>query len=935
MKTTLLTSLALTVFVAWPGHSAPASDIGSDVSIPFQKFTLKNGLTLIVHEDHKAPIVAVNVWYHVGSKNERAGKTGFAHLFEHLMFNGSEHFNDDYFKATEKVGATDQNGTTSEDRTDYFQNVPREALDYMLWLESDRMGHLLGTLDQARLDEQRGVVQNEKRQGENQPYGLAEELITKGTYPPGHPYSWTVIGSMDDLNAASLDDVREWFKTYYGAANATLVIAGDVKPKEVLAKVEKYFGDIPSGPPVQRQEVWIAKRTGTHRQVAQDRVPQARLYQVWNIPQFGSADADYLTLAADVLAGSKSSRLYKRLVFDEQIASSVEASAELSEIGGRFYVVATARPGVPIEKVERAVNEEMAKFLAHGPTAGELQRAKTQELASFVRGIERIGGFGGKSDVLAQGQVFLGDPAAYKITLKRTREATAKEVQDAARTWLADGVYLLEIRPFPDYTTLASTVDRSTLPVPVLTPTVAFPKLQTATLPNGLKLVLAERHDVPLVNVTLQLDAGYAADQFASPGMAKLAMNLLDEGTASRTALQISDDLDRLGATLTTGSDLDTSVVTLSALKENLEPSLDLFADVVLHPAFREADFKRLQKLQLDAIHREQSEPRTMAMRVVPQLLYGKGHAYSSPFTGSGDVDSVRQLTPAKVKGFYETWFRPNHATLIVVGDTTLNSLLPRLEKRFSSWKAGDIPHKNLAGAPVPGGNTVYLMDRPGAQQSVIIAAGIAPPQTANNEAALETLNHILGGSFTSRLNMNLREDKHWSYGVRSTLVDAVGPRPFLVVAPVQTDKTKETVIELRKELEGVVSTRPPTPEELAKAQKDETLTLAGRWETDRAVANSIAELVRFKRPADYFARNADAIRALRPEDLRAVAGEIVHPHHMVWVIVGDRAKIETGLKQLGPAKLELLQPDGRLASSVSSQTASLAKAQTRKGPAL
>lgn len=929
MKTSILTAFltacGCAAALAMPGKAE------SKLKIPFEKFTLGNGLTLIVHEDHKAPIVAVNVWYHVGSKNERPGKTGFAHLFEHLMFNGSEHFNDDYFKATEKVGATEQNGTTSEDRTDYFENVPRGALDYVLWLESDRMGHLLGAVDQARLDEQRGVVQNEKRQGENQPYGLADELIARGTYPPGHPYSWPVIGSMDDLNAASLSDVRQWFKTYYGAANATLVIAGDVQPKDVLTKVEKYFGDIPSGPPLQRQETWIAKRTGAHRQIAQDRVPQARLYQVWNIPQYGSAEGDSLTLAADVLAGSKSSRLYKRLVFDEQIASSIEATAELNEIGGRFFIVTTARPGVPLAKLEAAVNEEMAKLLAHGPTADELERAKTQELAGFVRSIERIGGFGGKSDVLAQGQVFLGNPAAYKITLRRMREATAREVQDAARKWLSDGVFVLEVNPFPNYTTTASKLDRSKLPVPVIAPTVAFPNLQTVTLTNGLKVVLAERHNVPLVNVMLQLDVGYAADEFAVPGTAKLAMNLLDEGTIHRTALQISDDLNRLGATLNTRSDLDTSSVDLSALRQNFGPSLDLFADVVLHPAFRQADFDRLQKQQLDAIQREQSEPKAMALRVVPRLLYGPGHAYSTPLTGSGDPRSVAQLTPASVKRFYETWFKPNHATLIVAGDATLAHLLPQLERRFASWKPGGTPHKKLDAAPLAASQTGYFIDRPGAPQSVILAADIAPSGRAANEAALETLNDILGGSFTSRLNMNLREDKHWSYGVRSTLLEASGPRPFLVIAPVQTDKTKEAVMELKKELEGIVTAHPPTPEELARAQKDETLTLAGRWETGRAVANSIAELVQFNRPADYFARNVDAIRALRPEDLCAAAAQIVDPHRLIWVVVGDRARVETSLKELGMGEWKLLRPDGQPADDALSRAAPLGKAQNGK----
>ncbi len=910
MKSILL-STVLTFGLCAAALAAPAAGSAIPaIDIPFQKFVLTNGLTLIVHEDHKAPIVAVNVWYHVGSKNERTGKTGFAHLFEHLMFNGSEHFNDDFFKATEKVGATDMNGTTSEDRTNYFEDAPKDALDYLLWLESDRMGHLLGVIDQGRLDEQRGVVQNEKRQGENQPYGLTHELITKGTYPPGHPYSWTVIGSMEDLSAASLDDVRTWFKSYYGAANATLVVAGDVNPQDALAKVEKYFGDIPSGPPVTRQQAWIAKRTGTHRQIAQDRVPQARLYKVWNIPQFGTAEGDFLSLGADVLAGGKSSRLYRRLVFDEQIASSVNAFADLSEIGGRFYIVATARPGVPLEKVEKAVDEELAKFLAEGPSADELQRVKTQSLAGFVRGVERIGGFGGKSDVLAENQVYLGDPAAYRTTLRRVNEATAQDLQNTAKAWLSDGAYVLEVHPFPQFSATTSTVDRSKLPVPTIKPTVEFPKLQTATLSNGLKVVLAERHAVPLVNATLQVDAGYAADQFAVPGTAKLAMNLLDEGTEQRTALQISDEAERLGARLGMSSDLDTSSVSLYALKANLDPSLELFADLVLHPAFHEADFARVRQQQLDGIQREQNDPRSMAMRVVPRLLYGAGHAYSTPFTGSGDAASVSKLTAADTRKFYDTWFKPNHATLIVVGDTTLAEITPKLEKIFASWKPGDVPIKNLAAVTPPAQSAVYIMDRPGAAQSVIIAADLAPSRANPDETAIESLNHILGGSFTSRLNMNLREDKHWSYGVRSSIVDAIGQRPFLVVAPVQSDKTKEAVLEISRELKEIVGSRLPSAEELAKAQKDETLTLAGRWETSSSVASSIGEIVHFGLPEDYFIKYPQTVLDLKTDDLSRAVGQVVHPDQMVWIIVGDRSKIEPSLKDLGMGEIKTLQPD-------------------------
>jgi zinc protease len=910
----IIAILMLAAGLSFALNAAPAKpgEIGKNIDIPFKKFVLKNGLTLVVHEDHKAPIVCVNVWYHVGSKNEKPGKTGFAHLFEHLMFNGSEHFDDDYFKAMEKVGASELNGTTSEDRTNYFENAPKDALDFILWMESDRMGHLLGAISQAKLDEQRGVVQNEKRQHENQPYGIAEELIVRNTYPAGHPYSWTVIGSMEDLNAASLDDVKEWFRTYYGPANATLVIAGDVNTDEVVKKVEKYFGDIPSGPPVTHQSEWIAKRTGEHRQVAQDRVPQARVYKVWNIPQYGPADADYLNLVSDVLAARKSSRLYKRLVYDEQIASAVQASVDLREIGGQFMIVATARPGESLAKVEKAIDEEVARLLEKGPTSDELERVKTQNLSGFIRGVERIGGFGGKSDILAMNEVFAGDPGAYKTMLNRIREATTRDLHEAARRWLSDGVYVLEIHPFPEFVTTKSEVDRSTLPTPEIKPEVRFPKLQHATLQNGLKVVLAERATIPVVNLTLLVDAGYASDHFAAPGTAKLAMNMLDEGTKGRTSLQISDELDRLGANLNTGSDLDTSQVTLSALKANLDPSLDIFADVTLHPTFPEADFRRLQKQQQDAIKREKSEPNAMALRVLPRLLYGPDHAYSLPFTGSGTEDSVAKLTRADVEKFHKTWFRPNNATLIVVGDTTLAEITPKLEKLFRNWERGDVPKKNIGPVRSPEESVVYLIDRPGSIQSTIFSGVVAPPKANPNEIPIEVMNEILGGSFTSRLNMNLREDKHWSYGVRSVLVDARGPRPYFVLAPVQTDKTKESLSEIHKELRGIAGAQPITEQELAKTQKEQTLTLSGAWETAGALAGAIRQIVRFELPENYYETYPAKVLALKVPDVEGVAKQVVHPDKRVWVIVGDRAKIEPAIRELGLGEVRLINTDGK-----------------------
>jgi zinc protease len=891
--------------------AAQSAASAAPIAIPYQSWVLPNGLTLLVHEDHKAPIAAVNIWYHVGSKNERPGRTGFAHLFEHLMFNGTEHYDKDYFYALQQAGATDLNGTTNEDRTDYFQNVPVNALDQVLWLESDRMGHLLGAVTQARLDEQRGVVQNEKREGENEPYGQVWEFLNPRLYPANHPYSWSVIGSMEDLDAAKLDDVKEWFRTYYGPANAVLVVAGDVKPAEVKAKVERYFGDIPSGPPVTRQEAWIAKRTGSQRGWMQDRVPQARIYKVWNVPQWDSPESDYLGLLAQVLTTGKSSRLYKRLVYDEQSATAVTAYTDLREIGGLFVIQATVKPGGDVAPVEKAIDEELSRLLATGPTVAELQRAKTLARAGFIRGVERIGGFGGKSDVLAQGAIFADDPDFYQGRLRRIAAATPAQVRATGGRWLSDGVYTLEVVPFPDYQTAAAGADRSKLPELGAPVEVKFPAIERATLSNGLKVVLARRTAIPQVQFDLLLDAGYAADQTGVPGTASLAMAMLDEGTRTRSALRISDELAGLGAGLGAGSSLDVSAVSLEALREHLDASLALYADVILNPAFPQADFDRLKRQRIAQIRREKSEPVGMALRVLPRLLYGEGHAYANPWTGSGTEASTERITRDDLVRFHRTWFKPDHATMIVVGATTMEEIRPKLERLFAGWRPGDVPRKNIAAVQAPARPVVYLMDRPGAIQSLILAGNLAPPKANPNEPSLETMNTVLGGEFTSRINMNLREDKHWSYGSYTFFRDAKGQRPFVVYAPVQTDKTAEALTEVGKELRGIVSDRPATAEELQRAVASLTLTLPGAWETMDAVSGTLGDIVTFGLDDRYYDTYAERIRAQTVDSVTAAARAAIAPDRLVWVVVGDRAKIESSIRALNLGELRLIDADG------------------------
>ena len=885
-----------------------------EVDIPYQKFVLDNGLTLIVHEDRKAPIVAVNMWYHVGSKNEKPGKSGFAHLFEHLMFNGSENYNDDYFKVLEKLGATDLNGTTNEDRTNYFQNVPTSALDVVLWMESDRMGHLLGAITQEKLDEQRGVVQNEKRQGENQPYGQVEDLITNSVWPKGHPYSWTVIGSMEDLNAASLEDVQDWFKTYYGPANAVIAVAGDIDAKTALEKVKKYFGDIPSGPPVAKYDAWVAKRTGSIRQTMQDRVPQARLYKAWNIPPAGSEEFQQLDLVTDLLSSGKTSRLYKRLVYDEQVATDVAAYVDGREIASLLYVRVTAKPGEDLARIETMVNEEMAKLLKEGPTAKELTRVQTQYVANFVRGAERIGGFGGKSDILAMNATYHGTPDFYKTTLKRVQSMTPQQIKKAANDWLSDGDYTLEVHPFPSYM-VAPTLPgiRDKVPDAGKPPKASFPVMERATLSNGMKVVLATRDVVPVVNFWMEFDAGYASDQFAKPGTANLAMAMLDEGTKSRSALEISEELAMLGASLGSGSNLDQSSVTMSALKTNLDASLELYADVILNPSFPKADFDRLQRQMMAGIQREKVTPIQMALRVFPRLLYGEGHAYSNPLTGSGTEESVSSMAREDLVTFHQTWIRPNNATLIVVGATTMDEIKPKLEKLFKGWAAGTVPTKNIAEVGLAEKPAVYIMDKPGAQQSIIFAGHVAPPENNPDAIAIDMMNTVLGGAFISRINMNLREDKHWAYGAFSILFSAKAQRPFFAYAPVQTDKTKESMMEITKELSGVVGDKPITEEELGRVRASKILELPGSWETTGAVGGAINNLVRYGYPNDYYATYPDKVTSTSLSDLNAAAKMLVKPKNLIWVVVGDRAKIEEGISSLNYGEIRFLDGDGNI----------------------
>ena len=915
-RTLLAASLALIstgTLSAAPKQAAAPGKI--DIAIPdiaYKKFVLKNGLTLLVHEDHKAPVVAINTWYHVGSKNEKVGKTGLAHLFEHLMFSGSDNFNKTYITAMEGIGATSLNGTTNTDRTNYFQNVPTSMLDYALFAESDRMGHLLGTVDQKKLDLQRGVVQNEKRQGENQPYGIAYQLLVENTYPVGHPYSWTVIGSMKDLDAASMPDVQEWFKTNYGPNNTTIVLAGDITPEAALAKVEKYYGDIPAGPPLAKHEAWIAKRTGTHRGTVQDRVPASRVYRVWNVPGGYTATEPLLDLAARVLGGGKTSRFYKRLVYKDQLATSANAENDSSEIGGQFSFTLTARPGADVRKMETGADEELRSLMKGGPTAGELELAKTAILAQFTRIVERVGGFGGKSDLLAACQTYAGNPVCYKDYLAAIKAATPGQVKQAMNEWLSDGDYVLEVQPFPANLATTAKLDRSQAPPLGKPETLNLPPMQQATLSNGLKVVLAERHSAPVVNFSMMVDSGYASDSAELPGVAGLALRMLEEGTQKRNSLAIGEQLESLAANYGASTNLDGAFVQMNVLKATMPKALDVYADILMNPAFAQGELDRLKKDQLAAIAREKTNPNAMALRVIPEIVYGKGHAYALPLSGSGSEAAVARMTREDLLKYHQTWFKPNNATLLVVGDTTLAEMTPLLEKAFGAWKAGEVPKKNMVEAKLPEKRTVYLMDRPGAQQSVIYAVQLAVPRNSPDAVPLQLVNNIFGGTFSSRINMNLREDKHWSYGVGAGLRAAVGQRLYMSTSPVQTDKTRESLQELVREYADIAGGRPITAAELAAAQSNETLGLPGSFETAGQLSSAYQTILQYKLAENYYSTFTPTVMALTPAQANAMAARSIQPNKLAWVVVGDMSKVEEGIRELKLGDVVKIDADGK-----------------------
>ncbi len=928
---------ALPLLFAAPAHAAdaaPVSALVEKVDIPFEQFTLPNGLRVVVHTDRKAPVVAVSVWYHIGSKDEPSGKTGFAHLFEHLMFNGSENAREDIFKPLQQIGATDVNGTTWYDRTNYFETVPTGALETALFLESDRMGHLLGGIDQQKLDTQRAVVQNEKRQGDNEPFGTVPYIESANLFPLGHPYRHATIGSMADLNSASLADVKNWFRANYGAGNAVVVLAGDIDLPTARRLMAKWFGGIARGPAVARLAAPIPTLPVAKSVVVRDRVPYTRLSRHWVVEGVNGADTTALSVGASILGGLSSSRLNNVLVRGQQTAVSVSAGLQQLEKLGLFEVSANVKPGQDPAKVAAQLDALIADFVKSGPTEDEVRRAVTQSLSATIGGYESVGGFGGKAVALAEGLVYSDDPGKYKKDLRALAAVTPAGVRSAMAKWLGrpvlnmtvdpgdrdtssamlaltgdDGAAAAPSAPAPATAAKAAPPAAAVVPTRVAPPvgtlaTLKFPAIERATLSNGIKVYFARRSEIPVTRVSVSFDAGSAADPADKLGLQTLTMSLLDEGTTTKTSTQIAEAQERLGATIASGGGVDRSSVGLYALTPNLPASLDLFADVVRNPAFDPAEIERLRNQQMAQIAAQLTEPTEIARYVFPSRVYGAAHPYGRPAAGLGDVATVKTFTRDDVVRFQHDWLQPSKAEIFVVGDTTMAALKPLLEARFGNWREDSTarPTKNFA-VPIPPttGSRIYLVDRPGSPQSYIYAGQVAGITGKNPElTVLRQANDVLGGNFLSRMNTDLRETKGWSYGVGSGFTSRIDQVAFVIQAPVQADQTGPSIAALLQDMRDYLGPRGTTPEELERTTNGSIRELPGSFETSDAVLGGLIGIIQLDRPDNYYETIADRFRAMSTGDYDKAARQTFNPDRLALVVVGDAALVRPQLDKLG-----------------------------------
>lgn len=870
------------------------------ISISHEKTTLSNGLDLIIHEDHSLPLVAVNVWYHVGSKDEEPGRTGFAHLFEHVMFEGSKNHNELFFNPLQKAGGS-VNGSTTSDRTNYYENLPSEHLELALWLESDRMGFLLEALDQERLDLQRDVVKNERRQSyENRPYGMAHLLMQPVLYPSPHPYSWPVIGSQEDLNAASLDDIKSFFRSYYSPSNASLAIAGDIDPDTVKELVERYFGSIAPGTVPNRVQQMGSAISGEVSLDLTDKVELPRLYLAYPGPAAFDGDEAALDVLSTILSDGKSSRLYRSLVYEKQIARDVSVGNYAQEIAGEISIQATASPGHSLDEIQSVIEEELDRARSEPPTDYEIQRAINRIESHHVRQIEQLGGFGGRADQLNFYNTFTGNPEAINTDIERYRAVTAEAIPIVARKWLGANRVRLTVMPEQSTTASTSSLDRSIMPAGGTPSQFTPPTPRREQLANGIDLLYVEKRELPMVAMGLVLNSGADKDPESIPGLVQMTTSMLTEGTATRTSSQISEEMEFLGSGLHTDTGREHVFVSAEALTAHWPAALEVVADVVKNPTFPADELERVRKERLADLKRMSTDPAAISQRVTRALMYGHTSGYGHPISGTST--SVAEISRDDLVAHYGLHFAPENATLVVVGDISGDELVTKANELLAGWSpaSGDAPAHPAASAVKSEASTLYLVDRPGAPQSIIRAAHLTVPRSDPDFYAMYVINYVFGAQMTARLMMNLRQEKGYSYGYYSQIDWLKGPSSLIAGGSVQTAVTKDALAETLKEYADIRQGRPITEEEFKNAKDGILRGFPSQFETQGQILQQLGRVAIFGLPDDYYSNFLGNIDALTLDDVRAVASNRIEADRLVVLVVGDREAISPGLSELG-----------------------------------
>jgi zinc protease len=881
------------------------------VSISFDKITLANGLDLILHEDHTIPVVAVNVWYHVGSKDEQMGRTGFAHLFEHVMFEGSKHHNKSHFEPLQKAGAN-LNGSTTSDRTNYWEDVPANYLELALWLEADRMGFLLDALDQQRFDIQRDVVKNERRQSyENRPYGMAHWHIQEALFPLPHPYHWMTIGSQEDLDAANLDDIKDFFRRYYSPSNSSLAIAGDIDRAQTLELVHRYFDDLPPGPSVPRIGRFDSSLPGRVELQIRDRVSLPRVYIAWSTPPHFSADDAPLELLSAVLSDGLSSRMYRSLVYEKQIAQSVSVRYHASEIAGQFIVEGTAAANHDVNEVEQAIDAELERIRHEPPTEEEITRAKNRLEAHHYRQLSRIGGFGGRADALNHFNVFKADPDLINTGIAYYMKVRQEDILRVRESVLDHRQVRLKVLPEASLSFAITGIDRSIMPVLAQESSFIPSVPERRTLPNGMGIAVVEKRDLPIVAFALLFRTGATADPGDLPGLASMTTQLMAEGTETRTSQEIALGFEFVGARLSSETRRESTILSSETLTRHWRTALHLLADVVLQPTFPEHELERVRREHLTDLRRAKDDATYIAEQVLPGLIYGRDSGYGHP--SHGTIESVTALTQADLKRQYLAHFGPSAATLIVAGDVSLDEVMEQAQTAFGGWSNPLLeptgPLDMVAEAPA-GPTTIYLVDKPGAAQSVIRAGHTTVPRNHPDYFKLVLLNYTFGGQFSARLNQNLRQDKGYSYGFNSSISWYRQPSLLVAGGSVQTAVTRESVAETLKEFREVQASRPISSDELTGAKNGFSRGYPAGFERPGQVLSQVIQLLVHGLPDDYFQTVSRELAGVTLEQVHQAASSRVHPDALTVLVVGDRQVVEPGLRELG-LPVVVLDSDG------------------------